>query len=124
MSLLLVMLGSALGGGARYLAELAWPYDPSADEIPMAIVAVNVLGSLLAGIYLGLTSTNVPLATAQPSLLVVTGILGGFTTFSAFSLHTVQMLADGEPYLALAYVGLTVVGTVAAAGLGFLLAQA
>ncbi|MCC7275770.1 MAG: fluoride efflux transporter CrcB [Alphaproteobacteria bacterium] len=120
-NLLLVMLGSALGGGARYAAELAWPNPSPGDSLPIAVLAVNVVGSLLAGILVGLSLPGGPLYLSRANLLLVTGFCGGFTTFSAFSLHTLAMLQEGEPYIALTYIVLSVVLCVAAAALGYLI---
>lgn len=125
VNLIMVMAGCALGGGARYLTELAWPYDPGANELPVAIIGINIVGSLLAGLHLGLTAGGNPLAQVeQTNFFFVAGVLGGFTTFSAFSLQTLEMLHDGEPYLAMANVAISVVGGIVAAALGFSLAQA
>ncbi|MGE0715680.1 MAG: CrcB family protein [Alphaproteobacteria bacterium] len=120
LDFLAVMIGSALGGGARYGAELAWPYGPPDAGLPMATLAVNIAGSLAAGIVLGLTLPGGPLPVGRTALFLVTGFCGGFTTFSAFTLHTVAMLQEGEPWLALTYILLSVVLSVAAAGIGYL----
>lgn len=125
LNLIMVMTGCALGGGARYLVELGWPYDPAASELPVAIIGINIVGSLLAGLYLGLTVNGNPLAQVeQTNFFFVTGVLGGFTTFSAFSLQTLEMLHDGEPWLAAANVAISVGGGLVAATLGFSVAQA
>jgi CrcB protein len=121
----MVMTGGAIGVGGRYLAELAWPYDPAVNELPIAVIAINILGSLLAGGFLGLQLNGNPLAQVeQTNFFFVTGVLGGFTTFSAFSLQTLEMVVDGEPYLAAANVAISVVGGLLAAALGFMVAQA
>lgn len=125
VNLIMVMTGCALGGGARYLAGLAWPYDPALNQLPAAIVGVNILGSLLADGFLGLQLNGSSLVQVeQTNFFFVTGVLGGFTTFSAFSLQTLEMLMDGEPYLALANVAISVVGGLVAAAVGFSVAQA
>ena len=121
LNFFLVMLGSAFGGGARYAIELAFPYTPPNSSLPLATLAVNVLGSLLAGIFIGLSLPGGPLYASRSALFLVTGFCGGFTTFSAFSLHTLAMLQEGEPYLALVYIGLSVVLCVIAAGIGYLI---
>lgn len=123
--LLLVMFGGALGSGARYAAEVIWPYDPVVDELPTTILTVNITGSLIAGFILGLSSIGGPLFEAQRvNLFLATGLLGAFTTFSAFSTQTVEMLADGEPFLAMAYAWTTVTICVLAAGLGYAVGRA
>jgi CrcB protein len=121
VNFLLVMIGSALGGAARYAAELFFPYAPPNSSLPVAILAVNVAGSLLAGLFIGLSLPGGPLYTTRGALFLVTGFCGGFTTFSTFSLHTLAMLQEGEPYLALVYILLSVVLCVIAAGIGYLI---
>ncbi|GAB4167504.1 MAG: hypothetical protein OHK0024_02610 [Thalassobaculales bacterium] len=124
-NLFMVMSGCALGGAGRYLAEVWWPYNSAQNELPVAIIAVNILGSLLAGGFLGLQLNASPLTQVeQTNYFFVTGVLGGFTTFSAFSLHTLDMVIDGEPYLAVANVAISVIGALAAAALGFAIARA
>jgi CrcB protein len=124
-SLLLVMFGGALGSGARYAAEVFWPYDLMVDELPVATLAVNIIGSLIAGLVLGLSTIGGPLFEAQRiTLFLATGLLGGFTTFSTFSTQTVGMLAEGEPFLAVVYMWATVTVCVLAAGFGYALGRA
>ena len=92
----LVMLGGALGSALRYgagLLSVAW----FGAAYPWSTFAVNVLGSALIGVAAGLGVEG------GWRLLVVTGFLGGFTTFSAFSLETAT-LWDRAPWLAAAYV--------------------
>ncbi len=119
LNFILVMIGSALGGAARYAAELFFPYAPPNSSLPLAILAVNIVGSFLAGIFIGLSLPGGPLYMTRGALFMVTGFAGGFTTFSAFSLHTLAMLQEGEPYLALVYILLSVVLCVMAAGIGY-----
>lgn len=121
-NLLLVAFGSALGGIARYAVSLAIPYDPVGGTIPVATLLVNAAGSLAIGVVAGLALPGGLLAAApQATLFFGAGLLGGFTTFSAFSQEAAQMFADGEPYLALIYVTLSAWGSVAAAVLGLML---
>lgn len=121
-NLLLVALGSALGGIGRYAVALALPYDPVGGTIPVATLLVNLAGSLAIGLVSGLALPGGMLAAApQATLLLGAGLLGGFTTFSAFSAEAAQMLADGEPYLAFAYITLSAWGCVGFAMLGLML---
>ncbi|MGI6408986.1 MAG: fluoride efflux transporter CrcB [Thiopseudomonas sp.] len=107
-----VALGGALGSVLRYLCGL-WV------EQPWATLTVNLLGSFLIGVCaLYLASGENPLL----RLLLVTGILGGFTTFSSFSLDSLQLLQLGEWGKALLYVSGNVVGGLLACWMGFLLA--
>ena len=108
-NLLLVMLGGALGAGARHLAGLAglrW----LGPGFPWATLFVNLLGSLLIGLLAGwLLRAG---GSEQARLFLGVGILGGFTTFSAFSLELGLMLQRGELAPAAAYVLASVVGGV------------
>jgi CrcB protein len=85
-----VALGGALGASLRHLATLLWP-------APWGVMAVNVAGSLLIGVL------AVRLSPALAPFLV-TGVLGGFTTFSAFSLDTLRLLEGGRLGAAALYV--------------------
>ncbi len=88
-----VALGGAAGSVLRYLLSLAIP----AAAFPWPTLAVNLLGSAAIGVAAGLGLQG------EARLLVVTGFLGGFTTFSAFSLETAT-LAERSPALAALYV--------------------
>lgn len=99
-SLSLVALGGAFGAAARYLVSLA-ALRLLGTGFPWATLCVNVVGSFAMGfLYAILSPRPGPLL---PFLL--TGILGGFTTFSAFSLDAVTLWQRGEPTLAALYVG-------------------
>lgn len=120
--LLLVALGGAAGASARHLVGLAslrllgpgWPWGT---------LTVNVVGGLAMGLLIGwLTAAEPPNATALRYGLGV-GVLGGFTTFSAFSLEVVAMIERREWLAAGGYVGLSVVGAVGAVILGLMIAR-
>jgi fluoride exporter len=98
--LLQVALGGALGASARYLTSVGAARLFGAG-FPWGTVIVNVLGSFLMGVLV------VVLAQRDAMRLVpflMTGILGGFTTFSAFSLDAVKLFQSGQPALAALYV--------------------
>ena len=110
-SLLLVMLGGAVGAGARHLTGRAL-LALLGSEFPWGTLCVNLVGGLLMGVLAGtLTRTG---GDEASRLLLGVGVLGGFTTFSAFSLDTVLMIERGDVALALAYVAASVIGSVAA----------
>lgn len=88
---------------------------------PLGTLAVNCAGGLLIGFALFCFERS-PNETLR--LLVVTGFLGGFTTFSAYSVESLIMLQRGEWLLAFAHTTAHVLGALAAAALGFRLAQA
>jgi CrcB protein len=121
-NLLLVMLGGAFGAGARYLtgqATLAW----FGTGYPWGTLAVNLLGGFLMGALVG-TVARLGTGALQWQLLLGVGVLGGFTTFSAFSLDAVTMLQRGDWAPALGYILLSVIGSIAALALGLSLTKA
>lgn len=106
LNLLLVGLGSFAGGMARYAVGLAltrW----SAGHLPLATLAVNVGGCLLAGILLGALERHTTAAAWR--LLLVVGFCGGFTTFSTFMNETFRLARDGHAPAVLLYAGLSLV---------------
>jgi fluoride exporter len=107
---LAVMIGGALGAGGRYgVGTLLSGWTGTA--FPWATLAVNLSGGLAMGLLAGTLARGGDADLLR--LLLGVGVLGGFTTFSAFSLETVQMIARGEALAALAYVGISVIGSVA-----------
>lgn len=118
----LVAAGAIAGSLLRYSANLL--VSPAADTSalwPWATFIVNLVGSLLMGVFLGrvrVTDQVPPYATP----LVATGFLGGLTTFSAFAEETVLMAERGAGGLAIAYVALSVALGLAAVRGGQLLA--
>ena len=123
INVLLVALGGAIGASARYGVSLALP---ARDGWPWATFAVNVSGSLAIGLLAGWLATRA--ATAEPwRLLLGVGVLGGFTTFSAYSLETLRLIERGDVAGAAAYaIGTVIAGLAAVAvggALGFALAK-
>ena len=110
---LLVAIGGALGSVARYkTGALILPYTMSWN-FPAGTFAVNVLGCLIAGLLLGL-GENYAFLTAEARLLIFTGFLGGFTTFSAFGVETIALIGRGQFAVAAAYVVFSVLCGLAA----------
>lgn len=120
-TLLQVALGGALGASARYLVNVG-TMRLIGPGFPWATVAVNVLGSFLMG---ALVVTLAHKDATRLAPLLMTGILGGFTTFSAFSLDALTLWERGQASLAAAYVAGSVIlslagifaGVVAARGI-------
>jgi CrcB protein len=104
-ALLQVAIGGAIGASLRYLAGLWAVRMLGHTPFPVAILAVNVLGSFLMGLFIGAAAQR---GLAHLSPLVATGILGGFTTFSAFSLEAVTLYERGDLAGAALYVLLSV----------------
>ena len=117
---LLVAAGGAVGAVLRYLAG-AGIARLGAPAFPLATLSVNVAGSFAMGVlFVVLTRSG----QTHLSPLLLTGLLGGFTTFSAFSLEAVTLLEEGRAAAALSYVALSVILSVAALMLGLAAARA
>lgn len=119
-SVSLVALGGAVGASLRFLAGIGITRLWGHSDFPVAVLAVNILGSFLMGVFV--------VAAAQRGLthlspLVMTGLLGGFTTFSAFSLETMTLVERGAHGYALLYVLLSVVLSIGGLALGLVLAR-
>lgn len=114
LNLLLVGAGGFAGSVLRYLVQLAALALP-ARGVPLATLAVNVAGSFAIGLLLG---SDRPWLDERTRLLVVTGVLGGFTTWSAFAWETVSLARGRAPSLALANVALHLLLGLAAAWAG------
>lgn len=119
--LMLVGLGGAVGSVARVLANSA-VYRVLPATFPWGTAIVNMSGSLAFGIVVGLGIARGGLD-AGTRALVLSGLLGGFTTFSAFSFETVDLVAQGYPLRAIANVVLQVSLGAAALWLGMALAS-
>ncbi|WP_454685034.1 fluoride efflux transporter CrcB [Ancylobacter moscoviensis] len=101
----LVFVGAGIGGVLRHLVNLAGP-RVFGTGFPAGTLLINVLGSFLIGCVAGWLAFKAGESWSQNvRLFVVTGILGGFTTFSAFSLETTLLAERGEMGLAALYVG-------------------
>jgi CrcB protein len=119
-TLSLVALGGAIGAALRYLTGVGIVRMAGHHQFPLAILTVNVIGSFLMGVFV--------VAAAQRGLthlspLVMTGILGGFTTFSAFSLETMTLIERGATGQAALYVALSVGLSVGGLAFGLILAR-
>lgn len=115
-AILLVGLGGALGSIARYgLSSVAhvphW-------RLPVGVITVNVIGCLIAGVLAGLIVRH-ELISADLRVFLFVGLLGGFTTFSAFGIETLALLRKGDFGIAASYVLLSVALSLAAVWLGF-----
>ncbi len=117
------MLGGALGSAGRFAASV-WIAERMGTVFPWETIIVNVVGSMMIGFFAGLTGPDGALV-VSPSMraFVVIGLLGGFTTFSSFSLQTVQLLLDGQWLWAAGNVVISVVLCLVAVGSGIALAN-
>jgi len=106
--LLLIGLGGALGSIIRWKLSGAILHHTSDWRFPLGTFVVNVLGCLAAGVLAGLV-IKLDVFSADTRLFLFTGLLGGFTTFSAFGVETVYLLRRHEHAIAFAYAALSVV---------------
>ncbi len=93
MNVLLVAIGAAVGGVARYLIG-GWLASLLGPDFPWGTVFVNVTGSFVIGVVLVLVQGGALPAGARP--FVAVGILGGYTTFSTYSYETLELMTDGN----------------------------
>ncbi|ADL00864.1 CrcB protein [Brevundimonas subvibrioides ATCC 15264] len=120
---LLVAIGGALGSMARYGVGLAAGRLFPAGAWPWGTLAVNVVGGLAMGLLVGWIGLRAEASQETVRVFAAVGILGGFTTFSAFSLETVLMIERRDYGMAAAYVGLSVVLAIAALMAGLMMAR-
>jgi CrcB protein len=119
--LISLVLGSILGGVARYFLSGVIARRVG-ETFPWGTLFINVSGSFLIGIFGGMAQDNASLmASPDPWLFAVTGFLGCYTTVSSFSLQTLSLARDGEKGRALFYVVISVAFALAAAAAGFAL---
>jgi CrcB protein len=120
-SFVAVFIGAGLGGALRHAVNLA-AIRLFGAAFPVHTLAVNVLGCFAMGAAAACFARF-----ADPGqiwrLFLTTGVLGGFTTFSAFSLDTALLFERGTPLIAIVYVLLSVAGSIAALFLGLLVVR-
>lgn len=116
--ILLVALGGAVGSVARFKLSGYVLHHTIDWRFPAGTFAVNVLGCLVAGILAGLAE-KYEFFPADMRLLLFTGLLGGFTTFSAFGLETMFLMQRGQAWIAMLNIVLSIVAGLAALWLGF-----
>ena len=113
MNYLLVALGGALGSVLRYWTSLIFAF-------PYGTITVNILGSMAIGLAYGLLLEK---GHERVSLFLMAGFLGGFTTFSAFSLDVMKLISDGRIFHSLIYILTSFLGAILAVWVGFLIAK-
>lgn len=117
-----VGIGGAIGAIARYLVGSAF-LQRFGPGFPWGTFAINVTGSFLIGMVAQFALTRSFGVTPMMRVFAATGVLGGYTTFSTFSLDTVILVGDGAAPLALAYAAGSIVSGVIAAYLGQVVAR-
>ncbi len=119
---LVVALGSAFGGMARYGVGIVVARAVG-QSFPWGTLLINIVGSFIIGLYGALTLADGPMpASAEMRAFVMIGFCGGFTTFSSFSLQTVDLLQAGETVPAGLYILASVALCLAGTFLGYWLA--
>lgn len=122
LQVLLVGLGGAIGAVCRYgisvLVGRLW-----FTSFPLATLTINIAGSLAMGILVGVLARLLPPHQQEIRLFVAVGVLGGFTTFSSFSLDAVSLIERGEWNQAVLYSVLSVVVSIAALYVGLLITR-
>ncbi len=111
---LLVGLGGGIGSMLRYGGNLLM----GGRNFPYHTLIINIIGSLFIGIVFGLSVRNEAFGNNW-KLFLATGICGGFTTFSAFSMENLLLLQNGKYFLAILYIILSIALGIAAAAIGF-----
>lgn len=118
---LLVSLGGAIGSGARYLTA-TWAVTAFGPAFPAGTLIVNLAGSFLIAFVMQLASAN-PAFPPDLRLFLTTGVMGGFTTYSAFNYETTQYMRTGIWGVALLNLVMTVTGCLCAGLAGLALAK-
>ncbi|NND88893.1 MAG: fluoride efflux transporter CrcB [Flavobacteriaceae bacterium] len=113
-SVLLVFLGGGIGSALRYLIGI---WLKNGTGFPSATFLVNMVGSFLIGVLMGwiIRNTN---TSSSFALLLITGVCGGFTTFSAFALENYQFFKNGNFTMLSLYVGGSLIIGILLVGLG------
>jgi CrcB protein len=119
-TLSLVALGGAIGASLRYVFGVAVLRMAGPTDFPFAILTVNIIGSFLMGVFV-VAAAHRGMTPLSP--FVMTGLLGGFTTFSAFSLEAVNLMERGQIGTAAMYIALSVGLSIIGLMLGLWLAR-
>lgn len=120
MDLVMVVIGGGLGAALRYLVAFLLPPQP--DGFPWATFLVNIAGCFTLGVISGLAVRTTALS--KPSLLFLgTGLCGGFTTFSTFSMEAFNLFREGHVMMVSAYILGSLIGGLGAAALGVLIVR-
>ncbi len=118
---LAISVGGALGANARYLVA-SWATTQWGTQFPVGTLLINVSGSFVIGLYLTLATERF---TGHPAvrLLVATGFLGAYTTFSTFSVEALRLIETGDAAAGVSYMVASVVLCILAAAIGMIVAH-
>lgn len=122
-AILFVFLGGGVGSVLRYLVGILLP--SSGQSFPWKTFVANIVGCFLLGLFTHLLPQLLPQqgVSTETKLLLTTGLCGGFTTFSTFSVESVQLLNEGNTTMFLLYISSSILFGLAAAYIGFLLTR-
>lgn len=120
IGVLMVFLGGGAGAAARYGVNNA-ALAVLGPSLPWGTLTANVAGSFAMGLVWAYVATHIDTLPVEVRLTLATGFLGGFTTFSAFSLETVSLWERGDGLLAVGYVAVSVALSLAALVVGLLI---
>ncbi|WP_299192526.1 fluoride efflux transporter CrcB [uncultured Litoreibacter sp.] len=119
MTTLQVAAGGAIGAALRFLVGVG-VLRLTGPGFPLAIISVNIIGSFLMGLFVVFAAKT---SNTHLSPFVMTGLLGGFTTFSAFSLEAYTLFERGQTAAAATYVGVSVILSIAGLVAGIMIAR-
>ncbi|RWE40462.1 MAG: fluoride efflux transporter CrcB [Mesorhizobium sp.] len=119
-NLLLVVVGGGIGAGIRHLTNMG-ALRLVGPNYPWGTIAINIIGSFAMGLFIAILARRG--GSNELRLFVATGILGGFTTFSAFSLDFATLWERGAALPAFCYAVASVIGAIIALFLGLWLAR-
>jgi CrcB protein len=122
-NLFLVAIGGAFGSCLRYLFLEMIILWSRGNNFPLGTILVNIIGSFLIGILHFFLTNYLDSISPQTRLLLATGVLGGFTTFSAFSLDVFRLINASQFSLAFAYIFSSVIFSILAIFFGFYLSK-
>lgn len=120
-TLLFIALGGGIGSVFRYLTFI-FVQKYYATIFPLATFITNVLGCLLIGLFIGFLEKN-ELTDTHLKWFLITGLCGGYTTFSAFGLENVTLFQSNNYLIAFAYIGASVIAGLFAVWLGLFLTR-
>lgn len=116
--LLIVSAGGAIGAALRFIISKVFV---SSSSVFTYVALVNIIGCLVAGLLAGYIDKHIHSETTR--LFLITGILGGFTTFSAFSLDVLNLINKGKTLESVVYILISVLGSLLAVFIGYKLAH-
>ena len=122
LRLAIVSLGGAMGAGARYWVT-GVVQKVAGAEFPWGTAVVNLIGSFLIGFVMTF-GTEISSMSTETRLFLVSGILGGLTTFSAFGYETVRLIQEGSLFPAIGNVALNLIVGLVAVATGIFMARA